>query len=120
MFPRAKEAHQLPQGQTDVNDMYTNVDICCSFGLRTSRKMAKRWILSTRQTLDASLEPWTDEQTHVTFAKINSITEGPHIKMELISRRAFGFRNYRLWPTSKPSAASKRTKLGPAPSLLVS
>jgi transposase len=29
------------------------------------------------------------------FTKTNSITEGLHNKMELISRRAFGFRNFK-------------------------
>lgn len=51
--------------------------------------------IPTLQTLGATLESWKDEIARMwRFTKTNSITEGLHNKMELISRRAFGFRNF--------------------------
>ena len=45
--------------------------------------------------LGHSLENWNEEIVRMwRFTKSNSITEGFHNKMELISRRAFGFRNF--------------------------
>jgi transposase len=56
--------------------------------------------IPTLQTLGATLESWKDEIGRMwRFTKTNSITEDLHNKMELISRRTFGFRdftNYRL------------------------
>ncbi len=52
--------------------------------------------IPTLQTLGATLESWKDEIGRMwRFTKTNSITEGLHNKMELISRRAFGFRNFK-------------------------
>lgn len=52
------------------------------------------------QILGQTLENWEEEITRMLrFTKTNGITEGLHNKMEMISRRAFGFRkfeNYRL------------------------
>lgn len=47
------------------------------------------------QTLGHTLESWKDEIARMfRFTKTNGITEGLHNKMEMISRRAFGFRNF--------------------------
>lgn len=47
------------------------------------------------KTLGATLFSWRDEIGRMwRFSKTNSITEGLHNKMEMISRRAFGFRNF--------------------------
>lgn len=47
------------------------------------------------QTLGYTLENWKDEIARMfRFSKTNGITEGLHNKMEMISRRAFGFRNF--------------------------
>lgn len=45
--------------------------------------------------LGKTLESWQEEIVRMwRFSKTNSITEGLHCKMEMISRRAFGFRNF--------------------------
>jgi transposase len=47
------------------------------------------------QTLGKTLESWAQEIVRMwRFTKSNGITEGFHNKMELISRRAYGFRNF--------------------------
>jgi len=47
------------------------------------------------QTLGKTLHSWREEIARMwRFTKTNSITEGFHNKMETISRRAYGFRNF--------------------------
>lgn len=47
------------------------------------------------QTLGHTLETWKEEIARMfRFTKNNGITEGLHTKMEMISRRAYGFRNF--------------------------
>jgi transposase len=47
------------------------------------------------KTLGNTLESWSQEIVRMwRFTKSNGITEGFHNKMELISRRAYGFRNF--------------------------
>lgn len=47
------------------------------------------------QTLGKTLSSWRDEIARMwRFTKNNGITEGFHTKMELIQRRAYGFRNF--------------------------
>jgi transposase len=47
------------------------------------------------QTLGETLESWSEEILRMwRFKKSNGMTEGFHNKMELISRRAYGFRNF--------------------------
>ena len=47
------------------------------------------------KTLGLTLENWAEEIARMwRFTKTNSITEGLHNKMEMLSRRAFGFRNF--------------------------
>ena len=52
-------------------------------------------------TLGNTLNSWEEEVVRMwRFSKSNGITEGFHTKMEMLSRRAYGFRNfenYRLW-----------------------
>ena len=46
--------------------------------------------------LGKTLHAWFDEVVRMwRFTKTNSITEGLHTKMEMISRRAYGFRNFK-------------------------
>lgn len=46
-------------------------------------------------SLGKTLQSWSEEIGRMwRFTKTNSITEGIHNKMELISRRAYGFRNF--------------------------
>jgi len=46
-------------------------------------------------TLGKTLESWSEEIVRMwRFTKSNGITEGFHTKMEMISRRAYGFRNF--------------------------
>ena len=46
-------------------------------------------------TLGKTLESWSEEIVRMwRFTKSNGITEGFHNKMEMISRRAYGFRNF--------------------------
>ncbi|MFM8314042.1 MAG: ISL3 family transposase [Deltaproteobacteria bacterium] len=47
------------------------------------------------QTLGRSLQSWQTEIARMwRFTRTNSITEGLHNKMEVISRRAYGFKNF--------------------------
>jgi transposase len=47
------------------------------------------------QTLGYTLESWKEEIARMfRFSKTNGITEGLHNKMEMISRRSYGFRNF--------------------------
>lgn len=56
--------------------------------------------LDALRTLGETLLKWVEEIARMwRFSKSNGITEGFHTKMEMLSRRAFGFRkfsNYRL------------------------
>jgi len=48
------------------------------------------------QTLGKTLQAWDKEIVRMwRFTRSNGITEGFHTKMELISRRAYGFRNFK-------------------------
>ena len=62
--------------------------------LQMVRELKKSPIEALR-TLGETLSSWRDEIGRMwRFSKTNSITEGLHNKMEMISRRAFGFRNF--------------------------
>lgn len=51
--------------------------------------------VSSLVTLGQTLEAWQDEIARMwRFSRNNGITEGFHNKMEMISRRAFGFKNF--------------------------
>lgn len=51
--------------------------------------------LDALRTLGTTLNHWKEEIIRMwRFKKTNSITEGFHNKMEMLSRRAFGFRNF--------------------------
>jgi transposase len=51
--------------------------------------------INSLQTLGTTMYSWRDEIGRMwRFSKTNGITEGLHNKMEMISRRAFGFRNF--------------------------
>ncbi len=55
----------------------------------------KRSPIDAMRTLGETLSSWRNEIGRMwRFSKTNSITEGLHNKMEMISRRAFGFRNF--------------------------
>jgi len=52
-------------------------------------------MLSSMVTLGKTLESWREEVVRMfRFTKSNGILEGFHNKMEMISRRAYGFRNF--------------------------
>jgi transposase len=57
-------------------------------------------LVAALQSLGQTLRAWSEEVARMwRFNKNNGITEGFHTKMEMISRRAYGFRkfeNYRL------------------------
>jgi transposase len=55
----------------------------------------KATTLDSLQTLGQTLDRWIEEIGRMLrFSKSNGITEGFHTKMEMLSRRAFGFRNF--------------------------
>jgi transposase len=55
----------------------------------------KESMLSPLVTLGKTLESWQEEVVRMfRFTKSNGILEGFHNKMEMISRRAYGFRNF--------------------------
>jgi transposase len=50
---------------------------------------------SPAQTLASTLRSWLEPIVRMwRFSKSNGITEGFHTKMEMLSRRAYGFRNF--------------------------
>ena len=50
---------------------------------------------SPAQTLASTLRSWLELIVRMgRFSKSNGITEGFHTKMEMLSRRAYGFRNF--------------------------
>jgi transposase len=52
-------------------------------------------MLSSMVTLSKTLESWREEVARMfRFTKSNGILEGFHNKMEMILRRAYGFRNF--------------------------
>ena len=55
----------------------------------------KAAIFEPMVTLGKTLDSWKEEVVRMwRFTKSNGITEGFHNKMEMISRRAFGFKNF--------------------------
>jgi len=55
----------------------------------------KNGVFEPMVTLGKTLDSWKEEVIRMwRFTKSNGITEGFHTKMEMISRRAFGFRNF--------------------------
>lgn len=55
----------------------------------------KQASLEPLKTLGETLDNWKEEIGRMLrFSKSNGITEGFHTKMEMLSRRAFGFRNF--------------------------
>jgi transposase len=55
----------------------------------------KETSLESLRTLGKTLDRWKEEIARMfRFSKSNGITEGFHNKMEMISRRAYGFRNF--------------------------
>jgi len=64
------------------------------FYLRYVREL-KESAFGPFKTLGMTLEDWSEEIVRMwRFTKSNGITEGFHNKMELIKRRAYGFRNF--------------------------
>jgi len=62
--------------------------------LSAIRQLRSSGFLPLRQLGD-TFDSWKDEIARMwRFTKNNGITEGFHNKMEMISRRAFGFRNF--------------------------
>lgn len=58
-------------------------------------RQLKQSPIEALRTLGETLSSWRNEVGRMwRFSKTNSITEGLHNKMEMISRRAFGFRNF--------------------------
>jgi transposase len=86
-------------------------DLCRMLSLkkltqRACKRVIPDFLFAIRELLDAPLETlnvlgrtlasWKDEIARMwRFTKTNSITEGLHNKMETLSRRAYGFRNFR-------------------------
>jgi transposase len=55
----------------------------------------RAWGLKPLIQLAETIDSWKEEIARMwRFTKNNGITEGFHTKMEMISRRAFGFRNF--------------------------
>ena len=84
--------------------------LCRLLGLRSKNKALLRPViheliaminqlrqttLEPLRTLGETLDKWKEEIGRMLrFSRSNGITEGFHTKMEMISRRAFGFRNF--------------------------
>ena len=58
-------------------------------------EILKSSALDSLVTLGKTLDSWKEEVARMfRFTKNNGITEGFHNKMEMISRRAYGFKNF--------------------------
>lgn len=58
-------------------------------------RLLEQFAQSPAKTLAATLKSWIEPIVGMwRFSKSNGITEGFHIKMEMLSRRVFGFRNF--------------------------
>jgi len=65
--------------------------------LSAARQLRSSGFLPLQQ-LGETFESWKEEIVRMwRFTKNNGITEGFHNKMEMMSRRAFGFRNFENW-----------------------
>lgn len=63
--------------------------------LLTMINQLRQTTLEPLQTLGDTLDKWKEEIGRMLrFSRSNAITEGFHTKMEMLSRRAFGFRNF--------------------------
>jgi transposase len=55
----------------------------------------RAWKMKPLVQLAETFDSWKEEIVRMwRFTKNNAITEGFHTKMEMISRRAYGFRNF--------------------------
>jgi transposase len=58
-------------------------------------QLISQFAQSPAKTLAETLQSWLEPIVRMwRFSKSNGITEGFHTKMEMMSRRAFGFRNF--------------------------
>ena len=58
-------------------------------------RLLEQFAQSPAKTLATTLSSWIEPIVGMwRFSKSNGITEGFHTKMEMLSRRAFGFRNF--------------------------
>ena len=58
-------------------------------------RLLEQFAQSPAKTLAATLKSWIEPIVGMwRFSKSNGITEGFHTKMEMLSRRAYGFRNF--------------------------
>lgn len=96
--PLLKEVYEFKQrlchilGLRRMNKKALRPHIYTLLGMITELKDTT---LEPLQTLGVTLEKWSEEIGRMLrFSKSNGITEGFHNKMEMFSRRAFGFRNF--------------------------
>ncbi len=103
------------EGYLDLNPVlkeiyYFKQKLCALLGLKSKNKTFLRPVvhqliemisqlrqttLEPLQTLGETLDHWKEEIGRMLrFSRSNGITEGFHTKMEMLSRRAFGFRNF--------------------------
>jgi transposase len=68
---------------------------------KRARKMLPQLLMLREQfvhspvlPLAGTLRSWLEPIVRMRFSKSNGITEGFHTKMEMLSRRAYGFRNF--------------------------
>jgi len=89
----------------DFKQRLTNLLLLKHRTARQCRQLIPSWLEQLRELtcsnfpqlaqLGRTLSSWSEEIVRMwRFTKNNGITEGFHTKMEMISRRAFGFRNF--------------------------
>jgi transposase len=89
----------------DFKQRLTNLLLLKHRTARQCRQLIPSWLEHLRELaysdfpllaqLGRTLSSWSEEIVRMwRFTKNNGITEGFHTKMEMISRRAFGFRNF--------------------------
>lgn len=97
--PGLKEVYEFKQGLTQIllkkhlNHQEAK-DLIPQFLWHLNECLSSPW--EALQTFGKTLKSWMEPIVRMwRFTKNNGITEGLHNKMEMISRRAFGFRNFK-------------------------
>jgi transposase len=98
-IPGLKELYEFKQGLTQIllkkhlNQSEVK-DLIPQFLWHLNECLQSPW--ESLQTFGKTLKSWMEPIVRMwRFTKTNGITEGLHNKMEMISRRAFGFRNFK-------------------------
>jgi transposase len=84
VLPKRRSTEQFRQVRDLIPQLLGHIEECSRSPLARFQELGKTW----KSWLEPIACRWR-------FSKSNGIKEGLHNKMEMISRRAFGFRNFK-------------------------